>query len=671
MYIENLHYENVGPIRDLNITFRKNTSGVPVPVVVVGQNGSGKSILLSNIVDAFYELADKVYNNATQPREKSGHQYYKAITPAQIRIGQSHMLAHICFLQSDNKFEYVFKSGDLSFDEYSHRASTPITPTLNWKNASSHKAVSVDKAVVPSIFENGVVCFFGPNRYTKPSWMGSKYDVPDESMYSSNAKISDHLDNPITASNIAETTVQWLFDIITDSRADLVKKPGNKYEIVYPSTSTLDLLSISRANAESIMSQILGEQVIFRMRNRSSRNRRFSICKLDGTELVPSLDSLSTGQLALFNLFSTIIRYADNDDINLSHRLHEIKGIVVIDEIELHLHAQLQREILPKLISLFPGVQFIITSHSPLFLLGMREQFGEDNFDIIEMPSGAKISAEQFSEFENAYRYFTETNRYHREITDVINANNDKPLIITEGATDWKHMKAAYNALIDDSRCVEWLSSLNFKFLEYEPENSDAENCPKLKMSGSQLQTLCEQHSLISQPRKMIFIADCDVPVVKNKLGSNNRFKKWDNNVYSFCIPVPSHRSATPQICIEHLYQDEEIKREVSFTDGTVRRIFMGNEFDKEGFSINSDEFYCKNKDCCGPEKIDIIDGSDKKKVMKPWEKEKTANGEPKNYALSKMNFATYVLERKKPFEQMDFSCFIPIFEIIRDILAD
>ncbi|MGB0722015.1 MAG: AAA family ATPase [Gammaproteobacteria bacterium] len=46
----------------------------------------------------------------------------------------------------------------------------------------------------------------------------------------------------------------------------------------------------------------------------------------------------------------------------------DIKGIVLIDEIDLHLHASLQRAIIPRLRSALPGVQFIVTSHSPLIL---------------------------------------------------------------------------------------------------------------------------------------------------------------------------------------------------------------------------------------------------------------------------------------------------------------
>lgn len=45
-------------------------------------------------------------------------------------------------------------------------------------------------------------------------------------------------------------------------------------------------------------------------------------------------------------------------------------GIVMIDEIDLHLHPKLQREILSKLTSIFPNIQFIVSTHSPSVILG-------------------------------------------------------------------------------------------------------------------------------------------------------------------------------------------------------------------------------------------------------------------------------------------------------------
>ena len=48
----------------------------------------------------------------------------------------------------------------------------------------------------------------------------------------------------------------------------------------------------------------------------------------------------------------------------------EGSGIILIDEIDLHLHPKWQRVILDKLNKVFPNVQFIVTTHSPIVLLG-------------------------------------------------------------------------------------------------------------------------------------------------------------------------------------------------------------------------------------------------------------------------------------------------------------
>lgn len=47
-----------------------------------------------------------------------------------------------------------------------------------------------------------------------------------------------------------------------------------------------------------------------------------------------------------------------------------MSGIVLIDEIDLHLHPKWQRKILRQLRNTFPNVQFIVTTHSPIVLLG-------------------------------------------------------------------------------------------------------------------------------------------------------------------------------------------------------------------------------------------------------------------------------------------------------------
>ncbi len=53
-------------------------------------------------------------------------------------------------------------------------------------------------------------------------------------------------------------------------------------------------------------------------------------------------------------------------------RIDQIPGIVLIDEIDMHLHPSWQRTVLPTLSRAFPRLQFIVTSHSPLVASAVR-----------------------------------------------------------------------------------------------------------------------------------------------------------------------------------------------------------------------------------------------------------------------------------------------------------
>ena len=80
--------------------------------------------------------------------------------------------------------------------------------------------------------------------------------------------------------------------------------------------------------------------------------------------------------------FGAIIKEYDRLGINYDN-LSDLQGIVVIDEIDLHLHIEHQKILLPQLVSMFPKIQFVITTHSPFFLLGMEELF-KGNYKLIK-----------------------------------------------------------------------------------------------------------------------------------------------------------------------------------------------------------------------------------------------------------------------------------------------
>jgi predicted ATP-binding protein involved in virulence len=77
-------------------------------------------------------------------------------------------------------------------------------------------------------------------------------------------------------------------------------------------------------------------------------------------------NELSDGYSAMIDIIADLIIKMQGQ--NSLTRAYEKEGIVLIDEIETHLHLKLQRLILPMLTKIFPNIQFIVTTHSPFVL---------------------------------------------------------------------------------------------------------------------------------------------------------------------------------------------------------------------------------------------------------------------------------------------------------------
>ena len=92
--------------------------------------------------------------------------------------------------------------------------------------------------------------------------------------------------------------------------------------------------------------------------------------KEKGTNL--TFDQLSEGYKSVI-IFVSDLLYRLNKNALIGETTNEFKGIVLLDEIDLHLHPKWQRVIVKKLRQLFPNVQFIFTTHSPTIIQGASE----------------------------------------------------------------------------------------------------------------------------------------------------------------------------------------------------------------------------------------------------------------------------------------------------------
>lgn len=112
----------------------------------------------------------------------------------------------------------------------------------------------------------------------------------------------------------------------------------------------------------------------------------------------------SNGDIRLYSMLSDGYRYLILLSGELATRafllnkskkeniLRDIYGIVIIDEFGIHLHPSLQNDALTRLSKTFPNIQFIISTHSPLTLNGLRKEqvhilsFNEEGKRVVRNP---------------------------------------------------------------------------------------------------------------------------------------------------------------------------------------------------------------------------------------------------------------------------------------------
>lgn len=145
-----------------------------------------------------------------------------------------------------------------------------------------------------------------------------------------------------------------------------------------------------------------------------------------------AMDEMSDGYKNTLSMIGDIAyRMAVLNPILGDHVLEKTPGIVLIDEIDLHLHPQWQQTILSDLHAIFPEVQFIVSSHAPAVINSVpREQIRILDYGAIYMPA--------------AQTYGRDANSILREVMKV-----------SERPTDIKQRMDLFYAYMDETNYKE------------------------------------------------------------------------------------------------------------------------------------------------------------------------------------------------------------------------
>jgi predicted ATP-binding protein involved in virulence len=312
MRLYNLILENIGPIKKAELEFISDVSQSDYPPVIciTGENGTGKSIILDSIRALFKGRFSSVERDITSSNN--------FLIKTDLEINNSKMV-----FSTERKYQ-----GKQSLDSSNMRINQLFLSQFE------------------SSFKKDFILDYWTSKLSNDNFSINSITSVEAKKYLDDSLSGIH-------KNVDLTKIISFFDYLKDSSDTSEKQLGTELysileEIINLSISNGKLSHVSRINLKPIV-------------------------KIGNTEV--SLDKLSSGNLYLIQRLTSLLSQVysicalNNKPIS---DYKNIKGLLLIDEAENHLHPKWQKVFLQNILKLFPKLQIIVSTHSPFIVSSIK-----------------------------------------------------------------------------------------------------------------------------------------------------------------------------------------------------------------------------------------------------------------------------------------------------------
>ena len=322
-YIKNIHINKVRHLRDINIPLEKEDYP---HLMITGKNGSGKTSLLNAIANHIERVANDSYKYF---ENYEGHiEYFE--NELKENPQNTFFIEQLKFYK--NQYEFFFSEVTVAFED-------------------------VDNLIRKYQDGNFIIAFYEAHRTIKNLQEPKNPTKPE---------LQDKW-------GIKQTSTQEFLKFLAHLKVQEALARNEKLE------KDANQIREWFVNFEELLGEIFQDkdlQLHFYYKDYS-----FKILT-KGKEF--KFTELSDGFAAVLDIVVDLILKMQHK--NQLTRAYECEGIVLVDEIETHLHLELQKVIMPLLTKIFPNIQFIVTTHSPFVLSSLSNAvaFDLEHQEIIE-----------------------------------------------------------------------------------------------------------------------------------------------------------------------------------------------------------------------------------------------------------------------------------------------
>lgn len=317
-YINRIHINKLFHLNNLDITIEDENNP---HLIITGKNGSGKTILLTAIANHLNKIKDN--KGLGFLRYRSNVDYWESELG---RASAEKDIAHAkkMFESAKKQYDDVYGSVELTFSNY------------NWVEQ----------------YLNGdfVLAYYKADRYVKM--------IEQNYVQKPSIKKGD-----VVETSAADQFIAFLVDLKFQELLAISKHNQNDENGIKNWFSVF----------ENLLREIYQDSNLTLSFLEKPNKYTFEI-KTNGKSF--GFNEMSDGFKAAINIVADLILKMSFN--GMLSDIYKKEGIVLIDEVETHLHLELQKIIMPFLTKTFPNIQFIVTTHSPFVLSSMPNAVAYD-----------------------------------------------------------------------------------------------------------------------------------------------------------------------------------------------------------------------------------------------------------------------------------------------------